>query len=78
MSLHKPRVTYFLNRDTFEFCMWNFVSGDKAQLDLSTETKFHIQKYNTYRYIGKYNKWMEDGLNLNHVSYRGYRVVYFN
>ena len=31
--------------------MWNFVSADKAQLALSDETKFHIQKCNTCRYI---------------------------
>jgi hypothetical protein len=41
------------------FCLWNFVSTDKAQLPrgicklvaLSAESKFRTQKCNTYRYI---------------------------
>jgi hypothetical protein len=31
--------------------MWNFVSGLKARLALSAETKLHIQKCNTCRDI---------------------------
>ena len=28
----------------FPPCMWNFVSADKANLNISGETKWHIQK----------------------------------
>jgi hypothetical protein len=48
------RFSIFSNQS--HFCMWNFVSADKAKLNLSTETKFHIQKcntYSTYRYREK-------------------------
>ena len=36
--------------------MWKFVWADKAQLALSDQTKFHIQKCNTYRYIEKQSR----------------------
>ena len=38
-------------REVLQFCMWNFVSWDKAQFNLSHQTKFHIQKCNTCRVL---------------------------
>ena len=35
------------------FCMWKFVWGNKAQLALFPQTKFHIQKCDTCRSIEK-------------------------
>ena len=55
MSVLEPRLTsdVGLGFSKFShpsyFCMWNFVSTDKAQLALSAGTKFHIQKCNTSR-----------------------------
>ena len=51
MSVLEPRVTsserlvFPIFSNPSYFCMWNFVSGDKAQLALSHETKLHIQKF---------------------------------
>jgi hypothetical protein len=53
VSVLEPRVTsnaglgFSIFSKPSYFCMWNFVSADKAQLALSDETKFHIQKCNT-------------------------------
>ena len=57
VSVLEPRVTSIarLGFSIFSkpsyFCIWNFVSADKAQLALSAETKLHIQKCNTCRDI---------------------------
>ena len=51
MSVLEPRVTsnarlgFSDTRKVLHFCMWNFIWADKAQLSLSAQTKFHIQKY---------------------------------
>ena len=38
-------------RQVLNFCMWKFVSVNKANLALFAETKFHIQKYDGYENI---------------------------
>jgi hypothetical protein len=42
-----PRLRISISWQVSHFCMWNFVSADKANraIDLSAETRFHIQKY---------------------------------
>ena len=39
------RLWFSIYRQVLHFCMWNFVSADKANWALSAETKFRIQKY---------------------------------
>ena len=56
VSVLEPRVTsnaplrFSIFSKPSYFCRWKCVSADKAQLALSAETKFHIQKCNTCRY----------------------------
>jgi hypothetical protein len=51
-------VRFSISSKPSDFCMWNFVSADtcKAQLALSADTKFQIQKCNTCRDIEKQNR----------------------
>ena len=39
--------------------MWNFISADKANLALSAETKFRIQKYDCLENIEKPSRALE-------------------
>ena len=39
------RIGFPIYRQVLHFCMCNLVFADKANLALSAETKFHIQKY---------------------------------
>jgi hypothetical protein len=45
--------------EVLHFCMCNFVSTDKADLALSAETKFHIQKYDGLENIEKRSRALE-------------------
>jgi hypothetical protein len=38
-------------RQVLHFFIWNFVWADKANLALSAQTKFHIQKYDSLKNI---------------------------
>ena len=42
-----PRLWISIYRQVLHFGMWNFVSADKPNGALSTETKFHIQNYDS-------------------------------
>ena len=60
MSVLEHRVTsnarlgFSISKPSY-FCMWNFVSADKAPYGLSAETKLHIQKCDTCRYMDNPN-----------------------
>ena len=45
------RFWIYTSRQVLHFCMCNIFSADKANWDLSAETKFHIQKYDSLENI---------------------------
>ena len=59
VPLYNRKFLYFaslyirLYRQVLHFCMWNFVSADKADWALSVETQFHQQKYDGLENIEK-------------------------
>ena len=38
-------LDFSISRQVLHFCMWNFVSPNKANRALLLETKLHVQKY---------------------------------
>jgi hypothetical protein len=53
------RLRFSNTRQVLHFCMWNFIWADKAQLALSAQTNFHIQKCNTCRVFEKRSRALE-------------------